>query len=116
MITYGQQSKILFISTFPPSKCGIASFTQDLVHAINREIKSDILINICALDKKIYYRITNFDLSAKNKSVRKKMRYYSLLKTRDTALNKVAAKHVELFNNILGRPAEKTEKFTQPVN
>ena len=52
----------------------------------------------------------------KNKSVSKKMRYYSLLKTRDTAWNKVAAKHVELFNNILGRPAEKTEKFTQPVN
>jgi glycosyltransferase involved in cell wall biosynthesis len=52
MTTYLHQSKILFLSTFPPSKCGIASFTQDLVNAINREIKSDILINICALDKK----------------------------------------------------------------
>jgi glycosyltransferase involved in cell wall biosynthesis len=51
MITYGQQSNILFISTFPPSKCGIASFTQDLVRAISHEIKNDILINICALDK-----------------------------------------------------------------
>ena len=38
MITSGQQSKILFISTFPPSKCGIASLTQDLMNAINMEI------------------------------------------------------------------------------
>lgn len=51
MITYSQKSKILFISTFPPSKCGIASFTQDLVNSINHEMKSDFLINICALVK-----------------------------------------------------------------
>lgn len=47
-----QKTKILFISTFPPKKCGIASFTQDLVNAINSEIREEIVINICALDKK----------------------------------------------------------------
>lgn len=52
MTTSGQQSKILFISTFPPSKCGVASFTKDLVDAINQEMKENCLINICALDRK----------------------------------------------------------------
>ncbi|MBO9564001.1 MAG: glycosyltransferase [Niastella sp.] len=47
-----QPSTILFISTFPPVKCGIASFTQDLVQAIGRVLTKDIEINICALDVK----------------------------------------------------------------
>lgn len=51
MATSALQSKILFISTFPPRKCGIASFTQDLVNAIDTEIAKDMVINICALDK-----------------------------------------------------------------
>ena len=46
------RSKILFISTFPPRKCGIASFTQDLVNAISPEIAHEMAIEICALDKK----------------------------------------------------------------
>ncbi len=46
------QTKILFISTFPPKKCGIASFTQDLVNAIHKEMSGDTGITICALDKK----------------------------------------------------------------
>ena len=52
MVTFSQESKILFISTFPPKKCGIASFTQDLVNAINLEMTEAMTINICALDKK----------------------------------------------------------------
>src|SRR5688572_25920424 len=52
MITSDPRSKILFISTFPPVKCGIASFTQDLIHSIVPEIKDNYLINVCALDKK----------------------------------------------------------------
>ena len=53
-----QKSKILFISTFPPKKCGIASFTQDLVNAINPHLTEDILLDVCALDnkkRKTYY-------------------------------------------------------------
>src|SRR5687768_2800139 len=46
------QSKILFISTYPPVKCGIASFTQDLVNAITREVTASHAIALCALDKK----------------------------------------------------------------
>jgi glycosyltransferase involved in cell wall biosynthesis len=45
-------SRILLISTFPPAKCGIASFTQDLVTAISQEMKKSFLVSVCALDKK----------------------------------------------------------------
>src|SRR4051794_36468425 len=51
MSTPQQKSKVLFISTFPPKKCGIASFTQDLVNAINVEITEEINIAVCALGK-----------------------------------------------------------------
>jgi glycosyltransferase involved in cell wall biosynthesis len=57
MATSGLQSKILFISTFPPRKCGIASFTQDLVNAIDNEIAKEMVINICALDKKRNFKL-----------------------------------------------------------
>ena len=43
--------KILFISTFPPVKCGIASFTQDLLTAINMESRQKSLLRVCALDR-----------------------------------------------------------------
>ncbi|QEC44331.1 glycosyltransferase [Pseudobacter ginsenosidimutans] len=44
-------SSILFISTFPPLKCGIASFTNDLIKSIGDDIRNDTEIVICALDK-----------------------------------------------------------------
>jgi glycosyltransferase involved in cell wall biosynthesis len=48
------KTKILFISTYPPKKCGIASFTNDLINVISQEISKDTEIDVCALDKKLY--------------------------------------------------------------
>ena len=47
------KTKILFLSTYPPKKCGIASFTNDLINAINREFPDDTATDVCALDKKL---------------------------------------------------------------
>ncbi len=44
-------SKILFISTYPPLKCGIASFTNDLVKSISDDTRSNAEVVVCALDK-----------------------------------------------------------------
>ncbi|OQP56831.1 glycosyl transferase [Niastella vici] len=63
MTTSGSPSKILFISTYPPVKCGIASFTQDLTKSIAPEINGNYLINICALDKKENAGLYNFMVS-----------------------------------------------------
>ncbi|THU38299.1 glycosyltransferase [Niastella caeni] len=57
------QSKILFISTFPPIKCGIASFTADLIHSIKPELKNGFQINICALDKSAVPELYKFPVS-----------------------------------------------------
>jgi len=51
MIPISLRKKILFVSTFPPKKCGIASFTNDLIKAINNKSSADIIIENCALDK-----------------------------------------------------------------
>ncbi len=51
MKTSNHHSKILFLSSFPPKKCGIASFTQDLINAIKPEITEETDSVVCALDK-----------------------------------------------------------------
>lgn len=50
MRTKKNKHGILFIGTFPPKKCGIASFTYDLATALSKESGECLEINICALD------------------------------------------------------------------
>ncbi|MVT09031.1 glycosyltransferase [Chitinophaga sp. ysch24] len=44
--------QILFVGTYTPRKCGIASFTGDLVHALQQLLRNEYDIRVCALDKK----------------------------------------------------------------
>src|SRR6478609_9324037 len=46
------EAKILVISTFPPKKCGIASFASDLINAVNFKTVPETTVEVCALDKK----------------------------------------------------------------
>jgi glycosyltransferase involved in cell wall biosynthesis len=42
--------EILFITTFPPRECGIATYSQDLIKSLNNKFKNSFNIKICALE------------------------------------------------------------------
>ncbi|WP_348822804.1 glycosyltransferase [Flavobacterium aestuarii] len=42
--------EILFITTFPPRECGIATYSQDLIMALNKQFKKSFDIKIAALE------------------------------------------------------------------
>jgi glycosyltransferase involved in cell wall biosynthesis len=48
--TEENKTGILVISSYPPRECGIATYTQDLVKAINTAFGDSTKINICALE------------------------------------------------------------------
>lgn len=46
----GDQSEILFITSYPPRECGIATYSQDLIHAIDNKFGQSFSIKVCALE------------------------------------------------------------------
>jgi hypothetical protein len=44
--------EILIITSYPPRKCGIATYSQDLIQAIEDKYTEDFSISVCALLKK----------------------------------------------------------------
>ena len=42
--------EILFITSFPPRECGIATYSQDLVKALNHKFEDSFSLKICALE------------------------------------------------------------------
>lgn len=46
-------NEILFVSSFPPRECGIATYTQDLINAISDKFHRSFSIKVCALENKI---------------------------------------------------------------
>lgn len=46
-----EKDQVLFISSYPPRECGIATFTQDLVHSLDRMFGQSLDIRVCALQE-----------------------------------------------------------------
>jgi len=42
--------EILFISSYPPRECGIATYSQDLIKALNNKFSNSFSIKVCALE------------------------------------------------------------------
>ena len=45
-------AEILFITSYPPRECGIATYSQDLINVIDSKFGHSFLIKICALETK----------------------------------------------------------------
>ena len=48
--TANRVPEILFITTYPPRECGLATYSQDLVKALNNKFTNSFAISICALE------------------------------------------------------------------
>src|SRR5437868_15252350 len=42
--------EILFITSYPPRECGIATYSQDLMKALNNKFNHSFKLSICALE------------------------------------------------------------------
>jgi glycosyltransferase involved in cell wall biosynthesis len=42
--------EVLFITSFPPRECGIATYSQDLIHALENQFEQTLQCSICALE------------------------------------------------------------------
>lgn len=61
-------SKVVFVTTFPPTQCGIATFTQDLMSAINASFGQTLKCVVCNLtDKPIISETIPFSFNPKIK-------------------------------------------------
>jgi glycosyltransferase involved in cell wall biosynthesis len=43
-------AEILFITSYPPRECGIATYSQDLIQALNNKFDNSLSIKVCALE------------------------------------------------------------------
>ena len=65
-------SKVVFVTTFPPTQCGIATFTQDLLSAINNSFDQNLQGVVCNLtDSPIISSNIPFSLNPKIKDAYK---------------------------------------------
>jgi glycosyltransferase involved in cell wall biosynthesis len=46
-------AEILFVTSYPPRECGIATYSQDLVKALNNKFSNALSIKVCALESGI---------------------------------------------------------------
>lgn len=42
--------EVLFVTSFPPRECGIATYTQDLIRALNTQFENSLRCSVCALE------------------------------------------------------------------
>lgn len=44
------EHKVLFLTSYPPRECGIATYSQDLIQALNNKFGTTLDISVCALE------------------------------------------------------------------
>ena len=49
-VNNAELAEILVITSFPPRECGIATYSQDLIKAINNKFSNSLSLKVCALE------------------------------------------------------------------
>ena len=62
---------ILIVTSYPPRECGIATYSQDLIFALNNKFTKSFDVKICALESELekqnYSNKVNYVLETDNK-------------------------------------------------
>lgn len=109
--------EILFITSYPPRECGIATYSQDLIKALNNKFSYSFNITLCALEsgseKHRYSSEVKFILNTDDAAA-----FTSLagLINSNTAIHTVMIQHeFGLFRNAEDGFSEFLEALTKPV-
>ncbi|HOY12372.1 MAG TPA: glycosyltransferase [Saprospiraceae bacterium] len=93
-------SEILFITSYPPRECGIATYSEDLINALNNQYTNTFEYSICALEsdseQHIYKSPPKFKLNTNQKNAFAKTAF---LINRDIAIKLVIIQHEFGFFN-----------------
>jgi hypothetical protein len=71
---------ILFITSYPPRECGIATYSQDLIKALENKFKGSFKIIICPLESK--NEVHQYDQEIKYRLIRIKKMFMLTLQKR----------------------------------
>jgi glycosyltransferase involved in cell wall biosynthesis len=49
-MTQPEQTEVLFMTSYPPRECGIATYSQDLIQSLNTKFSDSLSIKVCAME------------------------------------------------------------------
>ncbi len=106
-------SEILFITSYPPRECGIATYSEDLINALNNQYTNTFEYSICALEsdseQHIYKSPPKYKL---NTSQRNAFVKTAFLINRDISIKLVIIQHEFGFFN---KQAEDFKQFYEAI-
>lgn len=86
--------EVLFISSYPPRACGLATYTFDLIKSIEEQYRNTFKISICALQSEPdQFQYTRQPKYALNVSVKNSFRKTAFLINKDDSIKLVVVQH-----------------------
>ena len=98
--------QVLFVTSFPPRECGIATYSEDLIKALNDKFENSFKIKICALENDTemhqYPKEVKYILNTQHKEA---------FKSLATAINKNERIKMVVLQHEFGFYAESKQEF-----
>lgn len=104
--------EILFITSYPPRECGIATYSQDLMKALNKQYVSSFELTVCALENNNERHLYN-DQEVKYKLNTSDPKSYDAI---TEAINTNDAIKVVVLQHEFGLFADDFERFNQFIS